>query len=84
MGDIFEHMLERIQTSGQNGQFRTPRQIIRFMIELLDPEITCFNVGTPDTLLEAGNFIKRMQEREGKKIGCIEEMASEMGYIEKL
>lgn len=39
MGDIFEHMLERIQTSGQNGQFRTPRQIIRFMIELLDPEL---------------------------------------------
>lgn len=39
MGDIFEHMLERIQTSGQNGQFRTPRHIIRFMIELLDPEL---------------------------------------------
>lgn len=39
MGDIFEYMLERIQSSGQNGQFRTPRQIIRFMIELLDPEL---------------------------------------------
>lgn len=39
MGDIFEYMLERIQTSGQNGQFRTPRQIIRLMIELLDPEL---------------------------------------------
>ena len=39
MGDVFEHMLERIKTSGQNGQFRTPRHIIRFMIELLDPQL---------------------------------------------
>lgn len=38
MGDIFEHMLERIQSSGQNGQFRTPRHIIRFLINLLKPE----------------------------------------------
>ena len=39
MGDIFEHMLERIQTSGQNGQFRTPRHIIRFLIHLLKPKL---------------------------------------------
>ncbi|MEZ4885805.1 MAG: N-6 DNA methylase [Chitinophagales bacterium] len=39
MGDIFEHMLERIQSSGQNGQFRTPRHIIRFLINLLKPEL---------------------------------------------
>ena len=39
MGDIFEHMLERIQTSGQNGQFRTPRHIIRFLIQLLQPKL---------------------------------------------
>jgi type I restriction enzyme M protein len=38
MGDIFEYMLGEIQTSGKNGQFRTPRHIIRFMIELLDPK----------------------------------------------
>lgn len=39
MGDIFEHLLGEIQSSGKNGQFRTPRQIIRFMIEVLDPAI---------------------------------------------
>jgi type I restriction enzyme M protein len=39
MGDVFEHMLDEIQTSGKNGQFRTPRHIIRFMIELLDPKL---------------------------------------------
>ncbi|MCP5523414.1 MAG: SAM-dependent DNA methyltransferase [Verrucomicrobiales bacterium] len=37
MGDIFEHLLSEIQSSGKNGQFRTPRHIIRFMVELLDP-----------------------------------------------
>jgi type I restriction enzyme M protein len=37
MGDIFEHLLGEIQSSGKNGQFRTPRHIIRFMVELLDP-----------------------------------------------
>jgi type I restriction enzyme M protein len=36
MGDTFEYLLEEIQTSGKNGQFRTPRHIIRFLIELLD------------------------------------------------
>ena len=37
MGEIFEHLLEEVKESGKNGQFRTPRQIIRFMVELLDP-----------------------------------------------
>lgn len=37
MGDIFEYLLGEIQSAGKNGQFRTPRHIIRFMIELLDP-----------------------------------------------
>lgn len=38
MGDVFEYMLDEIRTSGKNGQFRTPRHIIRFIIELLDPK----------------------------------------------
>ena len=38
MGDLFEYLLSEIQTSGKNGQFRTPRHLIRFMIELLDPK----------------------------------------------
>ena len=39
MGDIFEHLLEEVKESGKNGQFRTPRHIIRFMVELLDPPL---------------------------------------------
>jgi len=38
MGDIFEYLLSEIKTSGKNGQFRTPRHIIRFMVELLKPQ----------------------------------------------
>ena len=39
MGDIFEFLLSEIQTSGKNGQFRTPRHIIRFMNNLIKPEL---------------------------------------------
>jgi type I restriction enzyme M protein len=38
MGDIFEYLLSEIQTSGKNGQFRTPRHLIRLMIALLNPD----------------------------------------------
>ena len=39
MGDIFEHLLDEIQSSGKNGQFRTPRHVTRFMVELLEPAL---------------------------------------------
>ena len=39
MGDIFEYLLEEVKESGKNGQFRTPRHVIRFMVELLQPEL---------------------------------------------
>lgn len=39
MGDLFEHLLDEIKESGKNGQFRTPRHVIRFMVEMLDPEM---------------------------------------------
>lgn len=39
MGDIFEFLLSEITTSGKNGQFRTPRHIIRFLIALTQPEL---------------------------------------------
>jgi len=38
-GDIYEHLLGELKTAGKNGQFRTPRHIIRMMIELVDPDI---------------------------------------------
>lgn len=36
-GDIYEYMLSKLATSGQNGQFRTPRHIIDMMVNIMDP-----------------------------------------------
>ncbi len=38
-GDLYEYLLMQLTTSGKNGQFRTPRHIIRMMVKLLDPKI---------------------------------------------
>lgn len=37
-GDIYEYMLGKIASAGQNGQFRTPRHIIKLMVEMMAPE----------------------------------------------
>jgi type I restriction enzyme M protein len=37
-GDVYEYMLAKIATAGQNGQFRTPRHIIATMVELVQPK----------------------------------------------
>lgn len=39
MGDVYEYILGKMASSGQNGQFRTPRHIIRMMVELMQPSI---------------------------------------------
>lgn len=39
-GDLYEYMLGKIATAGQNGQFRTPRHIIRLMVEMTAPQPT--------------------------------------------
>jgi type I restriction enzyme M protein len=36
-GDVYEYMLAKIASAGQNGQFRTPRHIIQLMVEMTDP-----------------------------------------------
>jgi type I restriction enzyme M protein len=38
-GDLYEYLLKYLTTSGRNGQFRTPRHIIRMMVNLVDPKI---------------------------------------------
>lgn len=37
-GDLYEYLLSKLNTAGQNGQFRTPRHIIRMMVNMCDPE----------------------------------------------
>src|SRR4030042_3246128 len=38
-GDIYEYLLSEISQSGKNGQFRTPRHIIRMIVDLVDPKL---------------------------------------------
>ena len=61
-GDLYEYMLSRLTTAGTNGQFRTPRHIIRMMVELLDlnPEDTICDpaCGTSGFLVAAGEYLK--------------------------
>ncbi|WP_440953919.1 type I restriction-modification system subunit M [Methanosarcina sp. Mfa9] len=38
-GDIYEYLLSELKTAGKNGQFRTPRHVIKMMVELADPKI---------------------------------------------
>lgn len=40
LGDVYEYLLSEMSTAGMNGQFRTPRHLIQFMCELLDPDYT--------------------------------------------
>ncbi len=37
-GDLYEYMLSKLSTSGQNGQFRTPRHIIKLMVDMTQPK----------------------------------------------
>ena len=39
-GDVYEYLLSKLSTAGVNGQFRTPRHIIRTMVDLMQPRPT--------------------------------------------
>lgn len=61
-GDLYEYMLSKIASSGQNGQFRTPRHIIRLMVELTAPnakDVICDPAsGTCGFLVAAGEYLR--------------------------
>ena len=50
-------------------------------VEILERGYTWLDTGTPDSLLEASNFIQTIEKRQGKKVACIEEIAFDKGYI---
>ena len=61
-GDVYEYLLSKISQSGRNGQFRTPRHIIKMMVELMDPspnDVICDPAcGTSGFLIAAGDYLK--------------------------
>jgi type I restriction enzyme M protein len=61
-GDVYEYMLGKIASAGQNGQFRTPRHIIALMVALTEPtprDIICDPAaGTCGFLVAAGEYLR--------------------------
>ena len=76
-GDLYEYMLSKLQQSGTNGQFRTPRHIVKMMVDLAAPTpddvIADPACGTAGFLVEAGEYLKKnhrdavMFDREKKE-----------------
>ena len=68
-GDIYEYLLSELTTAGKNGQFRTPRHIIKMMVELAKPELgdrildpAC---GTAGFLVNAYEYVLNANKKEG-------------------
>lgn len=65
-GDLYEYMLGKIAEAGTNGQFRTPRHIIRMMVEMTQPQkddtICDPSCGTAGFLVAASQFIHEKHE----------------------
>lgn len=61
-GDVYEYLLSKIASAGQNGQFRTPRHIIKMMVRMMQPspqDIVCDpSAGTCGFLVAAGEYIR--------------------------
>lgn len=67
-GDIYEYLLSKIASAGRNGQFRTPRHIIKMMVELMDPkadeEVCDPACGTSGFLVATAEYLKENRKEE--------------------
>ena len=67
-GDVYEYLLSKLSTAGVNGQFRTPRHIIRMMVELTAPgpeDVICDPAcGTAGFLVAAGEYLRENHKEE--------------------
>ena len=67
-GDVYEYLLSKLSTAGVNGQFRTPRHIIRMMVDLMEPapdEVICDPAcGTSGFLVAASEYLKENRKEE--------------------
>jgi len=67
-GDLYEYMLGKIASAGQNGQFRTPRHIIRLMVEMTQPRpddrICDPACGTAGFLVAAGEYLRERHKED--------------------
>ena len=66
MGDVYEYVLGKMAASGNNGQFRTPRHIIRMMVELMKPTL---NDTVCDPAMGSAGFIVESAKYVCEKFG---------------
>lgn len=68
MGDVYEYILGKMAASGTNGQFRTPRHIIRMMVDLMAPtikdEICDPAMGSAGFIVESAKYVQQHYSRE--------------------
>lgn len=94
-GDLYEYLLSKLTTAGINGQFRTPRHIIRLMVEMLDPHLEHNEVigdpacGTGGFLVEVMHYLQRKYtspegiiEHEGEKVYSGDLLEPYRGHIQ--
>ncbi|MBU3888582.1 class I SAM-dependent DNA methyltransferase [Methylosinus sp. KRF6] len=88
-GDLFEHVLRQIKQAGELGQFRTPRHIIRAIVELVDPQIgdAIYDpaAGTAGFLVAAYEHIRLASSSpNGRERADFEGKVFERGYGDRL
>ena len=54
----------------------------KLQVSILDRGTAWLDTGTFASLMQAGQFVEVIEDRQGLKVGCIEEIAYEMGYID--
>src|SRR3989338_3987663 len=82
-GDIYEYLLSELKTAGKNGQFRTPRHIIKMMVELVDPQFgnNIFDpaCGTAGFLIAAYEHI--LKSKTSKELIKIDDEGNEYNFV---
>ena len=83
-GDLYEYLLSKVATAGTNGQFRTPRHIIKMIVELVKPtpsDIICDPaMGSAGFLVEAQNYLREHEADLFLNAGLREHFNNEMFY----
>ena len=68
MGDVYEYLLGKIASAGENGQFRTPRHIIKMIVELMQPKLSDLildpAMGSAGFLVESAQYISEKYKTE--------------------
>lgn len=67
-GDVYEYLLSKIASAGQNGQFRTPRHIIKMMVQMMRPSLedtVCDpSAGTAGFLVATGEYLRETYPKD--------------------